>query len=540
MSSSQRKDSKAMEKPPADTPIPVESKAADTKTEAYSTEVIENIRVHSAAKSAEGVRPTSSVDAYNLLKDGSQPVTLGDFLITKKLGQGGMGAVFKATQISLDREVALKVLARHLVDDEKFVSRFQREARVMAKLDHQNIIRCHNVGNENGLWYLAMEYVDGCSLLDIIDKHGKLSVGDALFVTLRVADALNYAHELNLVHRDIKPDNVLVTKKGIVKVADLGLAKPMNDDLSMTASGVGAGTPTYMAPEQMRSAKDVDGRADIYALGGMLYVMLTGKRPHDGESLVKLLEQKERGRIEPARKLNPSVPDKLDLMIDKMLAKSLTARYQTCAEVMNDLEGLGLANTHLTVLFPEGAPGTSGPITRPTLPGARNAASGNIGPIITTDPKSLPKEVESGAADFWFLAAGTTADGKKKVRKLTQKQIKELIKTKQIDSTAEASKQAGSGYRALATYREFELLFRSQIAKKKMERKTEKLQEKFAEIAAEVETYERRKWWGRFFNSVGGWVFFAIGLAILAGIGFLVYQYGPVVVEWFAKKIGAT
>ncbi|HMO36754.1 MAG TPA: serine/threonine-protein kinase, partial [Gemmatales bacterium] len=118
-----------------------------------------------------------------------------------------------------------------------------------------NIIRCYQVGKEQGLEYLAMEFVDGCSLQDLIDKHGKFSVGDALYVTLRVADALQYAHDLNLVHRDIKPDNVLITRKGVVKVADLGLAKPVNDDLSMTASGVGAGTPHYMAPEQMRSAK---------------------------------------------------------------------------------------------------------------------------------------------------------------------------------------------------------------------------------------------------------------------------------------------
>lgn len=490
---------------------------------------------------ALAARPTSSVDAYNLLKEGSQPVTIGDFQVAKKLGQGGMGAVFKAKQLSLDREVALKVLARHLADDEKFVSRFQREARMMAKLDHGNIIRCYSVGQESDLWYLAMEFVDGCSLQDLIDKNGKFSVGDALYVTLRVADALQYAHELNLVHRDIKPDNVLVTKKGVVKLADLGLAKPVNDDLSMTASGVGAGTPHYMAPEQMRSAKDVDGRADIYALGGMIYVMLTGKKPHDGETLVKLLEQKERGRIEPARKLNSNVPDKLDLMIEKMLTKSLTARYQTCAEVFHDLESLGLANDYLTLLFPDGPPAaSSGGLSRSSF-----SASRSSGPMVTpassTPAKSSPpREVDPGAADVWFLAAGTMDDGRKKVRKLTQAQLKELIKSKQVDSTAEASKAAGTGYRALATYREFELLFRSQVAQKKLEKKTEKIQDKFSQIAGEVESYERRKKLGRFFNSVGGWIFFLIGLAVLAGIGFAVYKFFPDIMNLFAKKVGAT
>lgn len=537
MSSSSADKGKAVE-----AKVGFDSKQLETHTgDANSTALFDNAGNDTATpdKAQAATRPVSSVDAYSLLKDGTHPVTLGDFQVSKKLGQGGMGAVFKATQLSLDRDVALKVLARHLADDAKFVSRFQREARVMAKLDHGNIVRCYSVGQESDLWYLAMEFVDGCSLQDLIDKNGKFSVGDALYVTLRVADALNYAHELNLVHRDIKPDNVLITKKGVVKLADLGLAKPMNDDLSMTASGVGAGTPHYMAPEQMRSAKDVDGRADIYALGGMLYVMLTGKKPHDGETLVKLLEQKEKGRIESARKLNISVPDKLDLMIEKMLSKSLTARYQTCAEVMRDLDSLGLANDYLSVLFPEGPPASAaGASTRSGYGGSRT--SGPLAPSTPPPPvKTAPREADPHAADVWFLAAGTMADGRKKVRKLTHTQLKELIKSKQIDSTAEASKAAGTGYRALATYKEFEQLFRSQVAQKKLEKKTEKLQDKFSQIADEVESYERKKKWGRFFNSVGGWIVLLVGLAILGGIIFAAIKFYPDIMNFFAKKVGA-
>ena len=543
MSSSSAHDGKTVESHVGST-VDIDKKKPDAETGAGGTAVFDNSKSDTtfSGQHESGTRPTSGVDAYNLLKEGSQPITLGDFLISKKLGQGGMGAVFKAKQVSLDRDVALKVLARHLADDEKFVSRFQREARVMAKLDHGNIVRCYSVGKETELWFLAMEFVDGCSLQDLIDKNGKFSVGDALYVTLRVADALNYAHELNLVHRDIKPDNVLITKKGVVKLADLGLAKPMNDDLSMTASGVGAGTPHYMAPEQMRSAKDVDGRADIYALGSMLYVMLTGKKPHDGETLVKLLEQKERGRFEPARKLNPNVPDKLDLMIDKMLAKSLTARYQTCAELMRDLDGLRIAHDYLSVLFPEGSPATStGAGTKTNFAGGKGNTTVPPGSGSTQTPKSSPKkEVDHSASDIWYLAAGSTVDGRKKVRKLTQSQMKELIKSKQIDSMSEASKQPGTGYRALATYREFEMLFRSQIAQKRMERKTEKLQDKFNKIADEVETYERRKKWGRFFNSVGGWIMLLIALAALAGAGYGIYLVLPWLWDYFTKLIGAT
>ncbi|MFO0813138.1 MAG: serine/threonine-protein kinase [Gemmatales bacterium] len=512
--------------------------------DAKSTAMFENAGKDTATPEApkpESHKPTNSMDAYNLLRNGTQPVTIGDFTVMKKLGQGGMGAVFKAKQLSLDREVALKVLARHLADDEKFVSRFEREARVMAKLDHGNIIRCYHIGKELGLHYLAMEYVDGCSLQDLIDKNGKLSVADALYVALRVADALQYAHELNMVHRDIKPDNVLISKKGVVKVADLGLAKPVNDDLSMTASGVGAGTPHYMAPEQMRSAKDVDGRADIYALGAMMYVMLTGKKPFDGETLVRLLEQKEKGRLEPARKLNPKVPDKLDLMIEKMMTKSLTARYQTCAEVMRDLEGLGLAGDYLSVMFPDGPPaGATAGGSRSGYTSSRSSGNVNINPPASASTSRIPpRESDPGSGDIWYLAAGTTADGKKKVRKLTQAQMKDLIKAKQLDSTAEASRQAGSGYRALATFKEFEQLFRSQVAQRKLEKKTEKMADKFAEIAAEVESYERRKWWSRFLHSVGGWVFFLIGLAILVAIGIAIWYFFPDIMNMFAKKVGA-
>jgi serine/threonine-protein kinase len=483
----------------------------------------------------------ANVDAYTLLRDAQGPVTIGDYEIQTKLGQGGMGAVYKARQISLDREVALKILARHLVDDAKFVHRFQREARVMARLDHPNIIRCHNVHDLNGLHCLAMEFVDGCSLQNLVDDHGKFSISDALYVATCVAGALQYAHELNLVHRDIKPDNILVTKKGMIKVADLGLAKPVNDDLSMTASGVGAGTPHYMAPEQMRSAKDVDARADIYALGAMLYVMLTGKKPHEGESLVKLLEQKEKGRIDPVRKSNPNVPERLDLMIEKMLDKNLKTRYQTCAEVVHDLNSLGLTGRYLSLLFPQGPPPgvAHAPPVVPSKarPAPAKPPSAPYPPVPA--PASTPAAAEAPAGDTWYIEVGTLDDGRKKVRRLSQAKLRELIKTDKIDSTTQASRQAATGYRAIATFKEFDLLFRVKLAEKRAERKAVKLQNKYDEIEAELETYERRKKWGRFLNSLGGWIALLLVLLVLAGFVYLLITFGPDIVHFIAKKLGA-
>src|SRR6516164_4367326 len=222
--------------------------------------------------------------------------SLRDFRLIKKLGEGGMGKVYKAQQISLDRVVAVKVPFKHLVKDQSFVQRFYREARIMARLDHPHILRCYGVGEENGWHYLAMEFIDGASMQSWLEKVGKLSVGDALHVAIATGHALQHAHEQDMIHRDIKPDNILVTNKGVVKVADMGLAKALTDDLSLSRTGTGAGTPHYMAPEQARDAKHVDNRSDIYALGCMLYCFLAGKPPFAAETYMELILSKEKGK----------------------------------------------------------------------------------------------------------------------------------------------------------------------------------------------------------------------------------------------------
>nr|MDQ3329590.1 serine/threonine protein kinase [Planctomycetota bacterium] len=177
---------------------------------------------------------------------GSDPKKIsrvGDFQLLRKLGQGGMGTVYLAKQVSLDRLVALKTLSKELSKREDFVARFLREARAMAKLDHPNIVRAYAAETSQGLHFAAIEYVDGQSMQKWLGEQGRLSVGDALLVTLAAADALRHAHEQNMIHRDIKPDNILVTKRGVIKVADFGLAKATDEDVSMTQSGVGLGTP---------------------------------------------------------------------------------------------------------------------------------------------------------------------------------------------------------------------------------------------------------------------------------------------------------
>ncbi|MGD9856658.1 MAG: serine/threonine protein kinase, partial [Planctomycetaceae bacterium] len=275
---------------------------------------------------------------------------LGDFEIRKQLGQGGMGKVYLAHQISLDRDCALKVMSHELAEKPGFVDRFIREARAMAKLDHPHVVKCYAVDEQEGKHFVAMELIDGQSMQDWLDELEALSVEDALHVILICADALEHAHSLNMIHRDIKPDNILVTKTGVVKVADLGLAKALDDDMSMTQSGTGLGTPHYMPPEQARDAKHVDARCDIYALGCTLYHFVTGKLPFAGDSVIALIKNKELGQFTSARRVNSQVPQRLDLIIDKMMAKDPKHRYGSCAEVIRDIESLNLAGASLSFI----------------------------------------------------------------------------------------------------------------------------------------------------------------------------------------------
>ncbi len=200
---------------------------------------------------------------------------LGDYKLLKKLGAGGMGTVYLAEQVSLERKVALKVLSKELAGKTGFVERFQREARLMARLDHPNILRCHDVGEVAGHHYLALEFVEGGSIEDRVKQLGKFAIGDAVHVTLACARALAHAHELNMIHRDVKPDNLLLTAKGVVKLADLGLAKATDDDLSLTRTGTGAGTPLYMAPS--RRERQARGPPHRYLRDGLHAVLFPGR-----------------------------------------------------------------------------------------------------------------------------------------------------------------------------------------------------------------------------------------------------------------------
>lgn len=264
---------------------------------------------------------------------------MGHYRLVRKIGEGGMGSVFEAIQDGLNRKVALKVLPTRLLSDAAYLERFQREARAAAGLNHPNIVTVYDIGQDRGHHFFSMEYVDGESLQKRLEREGKIPLQEALSIIIRIADALDYAWKHGkMIHRDIKPDNILLTKEKHVKLADLGLAKSTQEETGVTTTDTAIGSPAYMAPEQARAAKDVDCRADIYSLGITLFHILTGKRPYEGGTpLAVQLAHQEQPLPDP-RQLEPSVTPSVCAVIRRMCSKTPEERYQTPEELLEDLE----------------------------------------------------------------------------------------------------------------------------------------------------------------------------------------------------------
>ncbi|MBX3436739.1 MAG: serine/threonine protein kinase [Planctomycetaceae bacterium] len=455
---------------------------------------------------------------------------LGDFEIRKQLGQGGMGKVYLAHQVSLDRDCALKVMSGELAGRPGFVDRFIREARAMAKIDHPNVVRCYAVDEQDGKHFVAMELIDGQSMQDWLNERGVLSIEDALHVVLVCADALQHAHGLNMVHRDVKPDNILVTKNGVVKVSDLGLAKALDDDMSMTQSGTGLGTPHYMPPEQARDAKHVDPRCDVYALGCTLYHFVTGKLPFAGENLMELIRNKERGQFTPARRLNPRVPERLDLIIDKMMAREPRHRYASCREVIRDLEALNLAGDSLSFIK-----SNQKAVVR------RGAVEQGKGPAGASTPRGASRKTprERSAAETRQRDAATgdegwyvrypDASGKVRVSRMTTPQILQGLKSDLLDLRSQVSRSTDDDFRPIAQIAVFEVEAKRAVTRARSQKREANMANAFAKIERQ---YNRQKWWrilARFRDGtlgvVGLILYLLIVLVVIAGIG-LAVMYG--------------
>jgi predicted Ser/Thr protein kinase len=259
---------------------------------------------------------------------------LGHCRLLSKLGQGGMGVVWRARHETLQKDVAVKVLPQGFASEPEAVKRFLREARSAARLEHPNVVQVLDAGSADGVHFIVMQFVDGTDLEKIVKKRGRLAVGDALAVTKRVAMALGAAHKLGIIHRDIKPSNILVTSQSRVMVTDFGLAREIEGGGALTSADQLLGTPQYLSPEQARGEK-LDGRSDLYSLGGTLYTLLTGRPPFEGATAVSIAVKHASAQEKPApvRSIAPDVPAEVEALVEKLMAKSPQDRFQTADEL---------------------------------------------------------------------------------------------------------------------------------------------------------------------------------------------------------------
>jgi eukaryotic-like serine/threonine-protein kinase len=264
---------------------------------------------------------------------------LGSFRLTKKIGEGGMGAVYLAEDSMAGRTVAIKVLPQRFSGNPEFIARFRREARATGKLNHPNIVAAYSFGEEAGNHFYVMEYMSGRPLDSHLKEGSRLPWSDAVKIVIQVAEGLRYAHDHNLIHRDIKPANVFLTDDGVAKILDLGLSKSIEEaeQSFLTQSGTVLGTPHYISPEQARGEKNIDGRTDIYSLGATFYHLVTGRTPFDGSGAAVIMTKHLTEQLPNPLDFNPDLPESVAQVICKMMAKHPDDRYSACADLITDL-----------------------------------------------------------------------------------------------------------------------------------------------------------------------------------------------------------
>ncbi|MBL8798063.1 MAG: serine/threonine protein kinase [Planctomycetia bacterium] len=343
--------------------------------------------------------------------------TIGNYDLLEKIGEGCMGVVYKATRWDSKDVVAVKVMPAEIASNPVLLKRFEQEFRITSKLDHPNIVRVLEFCRNGTSPYLVMELVEGESLGDKLDREGKLSEDDAINIILQIAHGLHRAHRQGLIHRDVKPDNILVTKDGVAKLTDLGLAKDADSGADLTRTGRGLGTPDYMAPEQFRNAKNASIRCDVYSLGATLYHMITGKVPFNEADPVKSMLRKLRNELPTARDVVRTISERTDWAIRRAMSANPDNRPDSCREFAEDLLG----------------------------------QSTRSGSKFDTD---APAEEESDA--IWYLVF-TDPDGNIRTAKGKAKALRKLVKEGQLgDANKIRASQATAGpFELLNTIREF-------------------------------------------------------------------------------------
>lgn len=379
----------------------------------------------------------TNFQAANLNAGKAKALVFGEYLILDRIGAGGMGQVYKAQHRKMKRIVALKVLPPKSVGSPRAVQRFYQEVEVAAKLTHPNIVTAYDAGEAHGMLYLVMEFVDGKDLSSHVNKHGPLSLEQTLNVILHAARGLAYAHSLGIIHRDVKPSNLLIGRDKSVKILDMGLARAANPigetgpvGAELTASGEVMGTVDYMPPEQAADTRTADHRADIYALGCSLHRIYIGRAPYGGETAVQKILAHRDQPIPSLQAQRPETPDAVERLFRKMLAKNADERTQTMAAVVQSIENLlaGVAEEQSSVVLgnelPEDGVGPSGANL-----GGRRPSGSTIGGAATPDVHpGLPQVAAAnrpGAADAETFGATRHGSSSTTARKTTGAQSRQ-------------------------------------------------------------------------------------------------------------------
>ena len=350
------------------------------------------------------VRPPDPGRAGDSVADAAEPRVVGGYRLLRRVGDGGMSTVFLSYDVPGRRAVAVKLLADHLGSQPEFINRFYREAKLSRALEHPNLIQGFASGYDPAAdkHYLVLEFIDGPSAHAALVRLGRIPVGVAVRIGVDIARALAFLHSRNYVHRDVKPDNILLHPNGSAKLADLGLAKRLSDDMHLTSVNQGVGTSYYMPYEQAMNATLVDGRSDIFALGATLYHLLTGTVPFPGSTHEEIIREKESNSFRRVRSVHRDIPEALDEIIAAMLARNPRERFQDAAELAAALEATGLATP--IPAFPPGDPGPSaghespppdGP-TRVDLPCGTPPDEGSVKPPDVSTPTPTPPDRLAG------------------------------------------------------------------------------------------------------------------------------------------------
>ena len=310
----------------ANTPVPVR---ADAPPAATGDATVISGRPAAAGKSAATAEIGRMLEGH----------FLGPYRLDEFVGGGGMGAVFRALDTTLDRVVAVKVLSRQQSNDEDMLKRFRNEAQSAARLDHENIGRVHAVGSDDGWHYIVFEFIEGTNLRDVVVKEGPFDLARTIDVTIQVADALEHASQRDVVHRDIKPSNIIITPTGRARVVDMGLARlhHMAGDQDLTVSGMTLGTFDYISPEQARDPRSADVRSDLYSLGCTVFFMLVGRAPFANGTMVQKLLQHQQDPPPAIEALRPDVPKRFAQILGRLMEKDPKDRYQRPADLVADL-----------------------------------------------------------------------------------------------------------------------------------------------------------------------------------------------------------